>query len=592
MSGLTTGLVLSYVEGRGGEAAVERVLERAGLDGMKAELRDEENWFADARRVALFEATAEVLGDARVARKIGSSALEHNLGTGIKLSLRALGSPRLVYANIARANAKFTAVYEMESIYASDRSAALRNVRKIPGSGHACDCDYNIGLLSTVPAIFGLPPARVRHTACVLEGGAECRYEVTWQPERATKRWVAAGLGVFGGTALIAPAALPIGVAAAVVAGGVAGGELWVRRGSRIKHLDQRLNEEIEAAALMTTSLKELVSELDIEELLERIPRYAHSAVSGAEFALLAGHGERTRCRSTTGLTDRQIEELELWAAGLTGDSPETITIEDLGSRRGLGSLASGEEAFGGLCAAPMHSGGSTLGYLVALFTGTRAILPRDIVQLESYAALAAIALSNATLYAAQRDLATRDPLTGLLNHSQLQEALEAEIGRARRAGGEVGVVLFDLNHFKQVNDTYGHADGDEVLRGVGAALRRSVRGFDQVFRIGGDEFAMIVAGGGVAETTGAAERAKGAIDRTDPRASAAYGVAAWPTSGGEREAVLAAADASLYAQKRAGRPRHAPAGVSEVVGGWPSAVSEGFRREAGVRLGPAPREH
>ncbi|MGI8726652.1 MAG: GGDEF domain-containing protein [Solirubrobacterales bacterium] len=544
------------------------MLEQVGLAGREAELRDEESWFADHRRTDLFEAAAEVLGEPRVARNVGRSALEHSLGTGLKLSLRALGSPRLVYSNIARANAKFTTAYEMSTLHTSDRSATLRNVRKIDGPMHPSDCEYNVGLLSTVPAIFGLPPARVRHSSCVFDGGSECRYEISWQEERATVRWAVAGIGILGGTALLAPTALPLGAGAAALAAAMAGREMVIRRFGKIRHLDQRLEEETEAAALITTSLRELVAELKIDDLLERIPRYAHAAAGGAEFALLVGDDGRTRCRGATGLTAQQIDDLERWAAGLGADSTETVTIDELSSRAGLEAVASGGEAFGSLCAAPLRSHGTMFGFLVALFTGERGVLPRDIDQLESYAALAAIARQNATLYETQRDLATRDPLTGLLNHSQLHELLEAEIARADRSEGEVGVALFDLDHFKQVNDTFGHACGDEVLRGVGAALRGSVRGFDQVFRIGGDEFAMIVAGGGVAETTGAAERAKGAIDRTDPRASAAYGVAAWPTSGGEREAVLAAADASLYAQKRAGRPGHAPAGVSEVVGG------------------------
>lgn len=532
------------------------MLVKVGLAGREEELRDEESWFADHRRTDLFEAAAEVLGEPRVARNVGRSALEHNLGTGLKLSLRALGSPRLVYSNITRANAKFTAAYEMSTLHTSDRSATLRNVRKIDGPMHPSDCEYNIGLLSTVPAIFGLPPARVRHSSCVLDGGSECRYEISWQEERATVRWAVAGIGVLGGTALLAPAALPLGAGAAALAAAMAGREMLTRRYGKIRHLDQRLEEETEAAALMTTSLRELVSELKIDDLLERIPRYAHAAATGAEFALLVGDEGRTRCRGATGLTAKQIDDLERWAAGIGAGSTETVTIDQLSSRRGLEAIASGGgEAFGSLCAAPLRSHGTMFGFLVALFTGERGVLPRDIVQLESYAALAAIALQNATLYETQRDLATRDPLTGLLNHSQLHELLEVEIARADRSDGEVGVALFDLDHFKQVNDTFGHVRGDEVLKGVGAALRGSVRGFDQVFRIGGDEFAMIVSGGGLEETSRAASRVGAAIGATDPRASACWGVASWPSSGADREGVLVAADAALYERKRARPP-------------------------------------
>ena len=94
VSGMTTRLAISYVEEKAGRNGVERLLEGAGLSGREDELRDENRWFPDRFRVALFESAAEVLGDPHVAERIGAASLSANVGGALKLSLRALGSPR------------------------------------------------------------------------------------------------------------------------------------------------------------------------------------------------------------------------------------------------------------------------------------------------------------------------------------------------------------------------------------------------------------------------------------------------------------------------------------------------------------------
>jgi diguanylate cyclase (GGDEF)-like protein len=202
------------------------------------------------------------------------------------------------------------------------------------------------------------------------------------------------------------------------------------------------------------------------------------------------------------------------------------------------------------LCAAPLLSRGETVGVLVALANQPRTFLPRDVHLVRSYAAQAAIALTNARLFAAQHALATRDALTGLLNRREFHEALDRELSRCRRNGAETTVVVFDLDGFKLVNDASGHAQGDRVLAETASVLTASCRQSDLAFRLGGDEFALLLPETGAEAAEVVATRAAAAIAGIDARVTASYGVAAWPADGGDKDVLLAQADSRLYTMK------------------------------------------
>jgi diguanylate cyclase (GGDEF)-like protein len=177
--------------------------------------------------------------------------------------------------------------------------------------------------------------------------------------------------------------------------------------------------------------------------------------------------------------------------------------------------------------------------------------LPQELSILELFSEQAAIALFNARLYATQQEMATRDPLTGLRNHRDFHESLEAELGRCRRTAARVSVALVDLDGFKRVNDSGGHAAGDRVLQNVGAAIERSVRAGDVAFRVGGDEFAVLLPEAGPEEAEAALERVAHAVAGVDDRIGASWGVATWPEDATEKSVLLAGADERLYEMKR-----------------------------------------
>ena len=143
---------------------------------------------------------------------------------------------------------------------------------------------------------------------------------------------------------------------------------------------------------------------------------------------------------------------------------------------------------------------------------------------------------------------AKTDALTGLLNHTAFQERLDAALP------GPLALIAVDVDHFKRVNDSLGHAAGDEALRGVADALRAVVRGDDICGRMGGDEFMVALVGADRAVAERVVERLHLALSLTPVTASA--GVAVSPADADGRDELMRAADAAMYANKRKGRSR------------------------------------
>jgi len=163
-------------------------------------------------------------------------------------------------------------------------------------------------------------------------------------------------------------------------------------------------------------------------------------------------------------------------------------------------------------------------------------------------------------LYHTAREAALLDSLTGLGNHRAFQEALARMVDQARRYGTHFSLVTLDIDEFKRVNDTRGHAVGDELLAQVGDLIRSTIRTADAGFRVGGDEFALLLAETGApgAEVTARRILSRGLEDRGTGRykgpISFSAGVTACPEFGTTRVELTAQADAALYRGKRAGR--------------------------------------
>lgn len=167
------------------------------------------------------------------------------------------------------------------------------------------------------------------------------------------------------------------------------------------------------------------------------------------------------------------------------------------------------------------------------------------------------------------RELALHDPLTGLYNRRYLEESMAREITRAERYGQPVGVVMCDLDHFKLVNDTYGHLAGDEVLRVFADLLRTNSRGSDIICRFGGEEFLLLLPDMPPDIAYQRAEELRASlaaqqIGKFAIRMTASFGVAAFPMDGKTQDALISAVDAAMYQAKETGRNRVVVASAHE----------------------------
>jgi diguanylate cyclase (GGDEF)-like protein len=228
----------------------------------------------------------------------------------------------------------------------------------------------------------------------------------------------------------------------------------------------------------------------------------------------------------------------------------------------GIGQAAQQDEHVATVALGPVGLGGPTHGLITVCRSG-REFSGDDLELLRSLAAQATLALSNLNLHLDVQRQAITDELTGLINHGHFQALLGAEMEEVRRYGFPVALVMFDIDNFKQVNDTHGHQVGDQVLRAVADALRSESRDVDLAARYGGEELALILPhtdADGAAET---AERVRLAImaleipigdDHETLHVTTSIGVAA--TLDGDKDALIAAADSALYAAKREGKNR------------------------------------
>ncbi len=192
-----------------------------------------------------------------------------------------------------------------------------------------------------------------------------------------------------------------------------------------------------------------------------------------------------------------------------------------------------------------------------------------------------ALAMANVKLRESLEVQAVRDPLTGLYNRRYLEQALDRELRRAAREEMPLAIVMADIDFFKRINDTSGHAAGDEVLRELGRFFIAHLRPYDVACRFGGEEFMLILPGSTLESARKHAERLREAVRSLSPtyegkalgRISLSLGVAAIPGDGETAEALIASADAALYRAKAEGRNRVVAGGAQAAS---PRQISDG----------------
>ncbi len=270
------------------------------------------------------------------------------------------------------------------------------------------------------------------------------------------------------------------------------------------------------------------------------------------------------------------VEAMASWGDRTCGD--EVFAPGDCWAlRRGQRHGSLGEGAFprcahvaDGLDATlciPLIAQGQATGLLVVAVSGTATLsnTPRSRAASEALAVSVSehlgLALTNMRLRSSLRDQSIRDPLTGLFNRRYLEETLEREVSRSARSGKPFGLMMLDIDHFKQFNDTHGHAGGDALLRELGALLQAVTRVEDVACRYGGDEFVVLLPESSVDATVLRAEEIRHAAHRFNVNhegsvlsaVTLTVGVAAYPDHGVDMAGLIQAADEAMFRAKHAG---------------------------------------
>ena len=185
--------------------------------------------------------------------------------------------------------------------------------------------------------------------------------------------------------------------------------------------------------------------------------------------------------------------------------------------------------------------------------------------------------------------LATTDPLTGLANHRALVAALEHELARAYRYRHECSILFFDIDHFKALNDSYGHAVGDSVLRDFASLLQQQIREIDVPGRWGGEEFLVILPETGEQEARFISERARAAVAAHaftmggGMSLTCSIGIATFPGDARERDGLVICADQAMYAAKKLGRNQVRSASDPATLALSKSNVEQGSREDVAL---------
>lgn len=270
---------------------------------------------------------------------------------------------------------------------------------------------------------------------------------------------------------------------------------------------------------------------------------------------------------------DGAEQRLRLLQRLQTSQVPETLvgrffdSVAPLLAIKGLryeapvpGGLFEFGEAARHQCDYALHGSGQALGSLV--FRRDRRFSEAELARLEEWLSLLVAPLNNALRYQDALRLASIDALTGLGNRAALDAALHRELRLAERHDSDFSLLLIDVDHFKQINDRWGHSRGDRVLCEVGKAISQACRDTDLVYRYGGEEFVVLLSGTAVGGAQVFAERLRGCVqqwmhDAEDLPVTISIGVSTRKPEGeASIHSLFDRADQALYRAKAQGRNR------------------------------------
>lgn len=337
---------------------------------------------------------------------------------------------------------------------------------------------------------------------------------------------------------------------------------MFNRMAAGVGNKTERLHALNEVALVVTSSLS-------LDEILDQIMVYG-MPLSGACGICIAFYDESNgsfHYQATRGLSKQFVEDLAIPTAGLANDvmcrGDYAISNDVPGAAYPL-SVPARREGIRSVICLPLASDSQRLGVIYFYRNDRDDFEFEEIELIRTFSRLAAHAIQNAQVHATAVDMAEHDALTGLHNRRKLEQRLREEFLRAQRLRHALALVVLDVDRFKSINDSHGHAAGDAVLKALAQIFRREVRDIDLAARSGGEEFVFVLPGTDGTEAYRAAERIRSAVAAqpimlhtgTVLTVTVSLGIASYPQSADSVDTLIANADRALYAAKRDGRDR------------------------------------
>jgi len=336
----------------------------------------------------------------------------------------------------------------------------------------------------------------------------------------------------------------------------------------RLKKLEMEygnMNRESEEWTRLFGAARDIVEVIREEEMLGIIREAAQAHLKLPVFVLLLVHDGVVRIRAqkgfdegTLGSDEHPVDSTTL--ASWFVNQREPVLVDDLSSD---GRFAGSMFPYRSLTALPMWASDEKLGALIAFDTRVRAFTRQDFMRANILAQQLALGIVKTSLYARIEELSITDGLTKLYRRGYFLDRFEGEMGRARRYNRPVSLLMGDIDHFKLYNDSYGHPEGDEVLRRVSRVMEEHFSRPAINCRYGGEEFAVLLPEVHKEKAEEMANRFREAFGSTPPSDDAdrkpltiSVGVASFPDDAQTRRDLISRSDQALYRAKSLGRNR------------------------------------
>lgn len=320
--------------------------------------------------------------------------------------------------------------------------------------------------------------------------------------------------------------------------------------------------ENLHVLSIIQNISRTIASSLEKEKIANQIVTALKEAFGYTHISIYFLEEDYLHLAAETGYPKEMVIEKIHISQGVSGRAIRTKTVQFIEDTSKENIFLRADHAITSEICVPLLKEDTVLGTLNIESNPTRKLTLNDVQLLTAIASPLAIAIDNARLHEQLKKMATTDAVTGLSNRHVFEETLAAEVERAQRLGMNVSLIIFDIDDFKEFNDTYGHPAGDARLKGMAEIIKSNLRKYDIAARYGGDEFAIILSNSNEQNALAFAKRlheaaqvgAPNTTDKNAPGYTLSMGVATFPQDATNHNELLIAADHAAMRAKHLGK--------------------------------------